>query len=902
MKKFTLPFIVALAALLFTCPYLMADEEPDWFTITNNSASNFAISFYQTNPKYGNAVTIQFRILDEAGTVTIDWTTKTMSNSSSTSSKTTSLGTIPAKGKMQVRGNNPNGINKSTSYTNYFNMPNTFCDISGNILSLVAYDATSGTINNNYTMPAYCFYNIFNSSTTLKIQNAQDLELPSTTLAEGCYKGLFRNCTTLVTAPKVLPATALPIYCYDEMFYNNVTNGARLLTKSPDIMATSFTGNHTASNHGLHSMFGFNSGGTDRLSSIRVYWTSWTANASSWVTGTQTSAGSFYCPPQLSREHGNSWIPSKWKVYSYDLTFHLQSGSWTDETSEDRQYTWRTDVSDVTTFLTNEVTAGTRFYSDAACTSELTQSYIESQLSELQNTTTWTIYVNGGTAPAGASTHTVTLADDATGYGSVDATEISEVEDGENITIDGNTLTIGTTTVTATPTTADAQYTYTFTGWTDGEGNSLPATLTGDLTVVAHFTRTTNTYAIRFLNGETVLQNTQVEYGTTPAYDGSTPTKDADNEYTYTFNAWTPAIYSVDRAQDYTATFTQTKQQYTLTWVTDGNELTGSYTTGTMDWGASITAPDTPTKPGKDFAGWRSSISSNVEDPASTMPTQDLTYTATWTDAAVRTLDLYDDRDATYYNNIKALNDQTYDVTYHRSVAYTSDNGNARWYTLCLPFDVDQSQLDINGLTGKVYEYRYAEGSADENDHVTFHFRAVKSPNYMLAGQGYLVKATGDMGPDFTFTDVTLNTSADVVNGNVDNLKNSNAYKESGDIAIVGVLRNGTLSNDGRKVMGLANNKIWYPHSSGNPMPAYRAYFYNPNASASSVMPRVRIVVEGEDTTELEVVDGELYDAGGYNADGDGRGPSGVAKKYIRNGVLIIERNGVRYDAQGKRL
>ncbi|MBR1922204.1 MAG: hypothetical protein IJ838_00430, partial [Paludibacteraceae bacterium] len=116
--------------------------------------------------------------------------------------------------------------------------------------------------------------------------------------------------------------------------------------------------------------------------------------------------------------------------------------------------------------------------------------------------------------------------------------------------------------------------------------------------------------------------------------------------------------------------------------------------------------------------------------------------------------------------------------------------------------------------------------------------------------------------------------------------------------AIVGVLRSGTLSNDDRKVMGLANNKIWYPHSSGNPMPAYRAYFYNPNASTSSVMPRVRIVVEGEGATELEVVDGELYDAHGNNADGDVRAP----RKYIRNGVLIIERNGVRYDAQGKRL
>ncbi len=312
-----------------------------------------------------------------------------------------------------------------------------------------------------------------------------------------------------------------------------------------------------------------------------------------------------------------------------------------------------------------------------------------------------------------------------------------------------------------------------------------------------------------------------------------------------------------------------------------------------------ITLP-TPTKTGYTFAGWEDEDGGSHDGDEMFFPEKSQTFTATWTKAT--TLDLYDNRNAAYYNNIKALNGKTYDVTYHRSTAYTSDNGNARWYTLCLPFNVDQSQLDLNGLTGKVYEYRYAEGSADENDHVTFHFRAVKSPNYMHAGQGYLVKATGNMGPDFTFENVTLNTSADVENGNVDNLKNSNAYKESGDIAIVGVLRNGTLSNDGRKVMGLANNKIWYPHSSGNPMPAYRAYFYNPNASASSVMPRVRIVVEGEDTTELEVVDGELYDAGGYNADGDGRGPSGVAKKYIRNGVLIIERNGVRYDAQGKRL
>ncbi len=318
----------------------------------------------------------------------------------------------------------------------------------------------------------------------------------------------------------------------------------------------------------------------------------------------------------------------------------------------------------------------------------------------------------------------------------------------------------------------------------------------------------------------------------------------------------------------------------------DGNTLTIGTTTVT----ATPTAADalyTYT-----FTGWYN----DATEPATQLTgntntvTDDITITAHFT----RTLDLYDNRDdATYYNNIKALNGQTYDVTYHRSVAYTSDNGNARWYTLCLPFDVDQSQLDINGLTGKVYEYRYAEGSADENDHVTFHFRAVKSPGYMHAGQGYLVKATGNMGPDFTFTGVTLDTDKDTeTNVNALKTNSANAYKESGDIAIVGVLRNGTLHAVGKQVMGLANNKIWYPHTNGNPMPAYRAYFYNPNASAS-VTPRVRIVVEGEGTTELEVVDGELISA---------TEDSCAPRKYIRNGVLIIERNGVRYDAQGRKM
>ena len=68
---------------------------------------------------------------------------------------------------------------------------------------------------------------------------------------------------------------------------------------------------------------------------------------------------------------------------------------------------------------------------------------------------------------------------------------------------------------------------------------------------------------------------------------------------------------------------------HTLSWVTDGDALTGSYTTGTVNYGAGITPPNTPTKTGFTFAGW--SDGSSVVTPASTMPDNNVTYTATWT-------------------------------------------------------------------------------------------------------------------------------------------------------------------------------------------------------------------------------------------------------------------------------
>lgn len=66
-------------------------------------------------------------------------------------------------------------------------------------------------------------------------------------------------------------------------------------------------------------------------------------------------------------------------------------------------------------------------------------------------------------------------------------------------------------------------------------------------------------YTIRFLNwDDTELQNTLVLEGTMLSYTGSTPTKPADDEYTYSFNGWSPTIVAATADADYTAQFTAT--------------------------------------------------------------------------------------------------------------------------------------------------------------------------------------------------------------------------------------------------------------------------------------------------------------------------------------------------------
>ena len=65
----------------------------------------------------------------------------------------------------------------------------------------------------------------------------------------------------------------------------------------------------------------------------------------------------------------------------------------------------------------------------------------------------------------------------------------------------------------------------------------------------------TQTYTVTWKNGETTLATENNNYGATPSYKGTEPTKAEDNLFTYTFAGWDPKISIVNGAATYTAVF-----------------------------------------------------------------------------------------------------------------------------------------------------------------------------------------------------------------------------------------------------------------------------------------------------------------------------------------------------------
>ena len=243
--------------------------------------------------------------------------------------------TVPANGRLYLRCNTPtwcSGLSANGgSITNAIKTNGGYCNIGGNIMSLLYgssftgnettfpsgstytfaslfYDDKNYTVSkiidaSNLLLPAttlteYCYRSMFVSCSTL--EKAPSI-LPATELAQYCYYKMFRNCTSLTTAPDILPATELAKYCYNETFY-----GCSALKTAPVLPATTLT-------QACYANMFYN---CTSLNYIKCLATDISANVctTSWVSGI-SSTGTFVKNPSMTGwTTGTSGIPEGWTV------------------------------------------------------------------------------------------------------------------------------------------------------------------------------------------------------------------------------------------------------------------------------------------------------------------------------------------------------------------------------------------------------------------------------------------------------------------------------------------------------------------------------------------------------------------------------------------------------------
>ena len=127
------------------------------------------------------------------------------------------------KGDLRLRGTNSKGTASSWSaYSTITFTENAPVACTGDIRTLLDWSNYNKVETQNAK-----FCNLFDGCRVL----TSAPELPATSLAEYCYRGMFHGCTNLTSAP-VLPATTLAYGCYSSMFH-----GCTNLTSAPKLSA-----------------------------------------------------------------------------------------------------------------------------------------------------------------------------------------------------------------------------------------------------------------------------------------------------------------------------------------------------------------------------------------------------------------------------------------------------------------------------------------------------------------------------------------------------------------------------------------------------------------------------------------------------------------------------------------
>lgn len=254
--------------------------------------------------------------------------------SSITSSTAVTSFNVNAGDKVLWKGTNTNYATNISNYSSFSGSTATF-NIYGNIMSTLYGDNFIGqTALTDSNAFAYFLR-------TINVVSAENLIMP-TGLSNSCFWYLFKDCTSLTTAPE-LPATTLASSCYAYMF-----GGCTSLTSAPVLSATTLvTGCYTDMFSGCTSLNYIKCLATDISASQCTY--NWVNGVA--ATGTFTKAASMRI-----WTNGDSGIPTGWVVENEgDLPYNAQY--LTTESLEDNNTISFTMGTGMTTAITTAVTS-----------------------------------------------------------------------------------------------------------------------------------------------------------------------------------------------------------------------------------------------------------------------------------------------------------------------------------------------------------------------------------------------------------------------------------------------------------------------------------------------------------------------------------------------------------------
>ena len=165
---------------------------------------------------------------------------------------------------------------------------------------------------------------------------------------------------------------------------------------------------------------------------------------------------------------------------------------------------------------------------------------------------------------------------------------------------------------------ADNTYTYTFKAW-----DKTVVNCAGNATYTATYNATYIDYTVTFKNEDgSILSSDTYHYGESVVAP-STPSKAANNTYTYTFAGWDSEVVACNGNKTYTATYTPVYIEYTVVFKNWNGDVISS---NVYTYGQTVTKPSDPTKAADTtytyaFMGW---------DKTVTNCTESVVYTATY--------------------------------------------------------------------------------------------------------------------------------------------------------------------------------------------------------------------------------------------------------------------------------